>query len=171
MSEVPKSLRAPEPLNDTHQMDAFTSGAPTLDGWLQRKARTNQMSGASRTYVVCRGDQVVGFYAVAAGSVSHDLLPRKLKQNMPDPIPVIVLGRLAIDLTEQGNGLGRALLRDAVLRVSAAAHEVGIAAILVHALDDRAKDFYISCGFAGTAAEPMTLIARIADIKALLGEA
>ena len=171
MSDAPKSLRAPEPLNDTHQLDAFTSGAPTLDGWLQRKARANQVSGASRTYVVCRGDQVVGFYAVAAGSVSHDLLPRKLKQNMPDPIPVIVLGRLAIDLSEQGNGLGRALLRDAILRVSAAAQEVGIAAILVHALNDRAKAFYIGCGFAETMAEPMTLIARIADIKALLGEA
>lgn len=171
MSDAPKSLRAPEPLNDAHQLDAFTSGAPTLDGWLQRKARANQVSGASRTYVVCRGDQVVGFYAVAAGSVSHDLLPRKLKQNMPDPIPVIVLGRLAIDLSEQGNGLGRALLRDAILRVSAAAHEVGIAAILVHALNDRAKAFYIGCGFAETTAEPMTLIARIADIKALLGEA
>jgi len=171
VSDAPKSLRAPEPLNDAHQLDAFTSGAPTLDGWLQRKARANQVSGASRTYVVCRGDQVVGFYAVAAGSVSHDLLPRKLKQNMPDPIPVIVLGRLAIDLSEQGNGLGRALLRDAILRVSAAAHEVGIAAILVHALNDRAKAFYIGCGFAETTAEPMTLIARIADIKALLGEA
>jgi len=171
VSDAPKSLRAPEPLNDAHQLDAFTSGAPTLDGWLQRKARANQGSGASRTYVVCRGDQVVGFYAVAAGSVSHDLLPRKLKQNMPDPIPVIVLGRLAIDLSEQGNGLGRALLRDAILRVSAAAHEVGIAAILVHALNDRAKAFYIGCGFAETTAEPMTLIARIADIKALLGEA
>ena len=144
VSGAPKPLRAPEPLNDTHHLDAFASGAPTLDGWLQRKARANQVSGASRTYVVCRGDQVVGFYAVAAGSVSHDLLPRKLKQNMPDPIPVIVLGRLATDLTEQGNGLGRALLRDAVLRVSAAAHEVGIAAILVHALNDRAKAFLLA---------------------------
>lgn len=170
MNDATEPLGAPKPLNDTHQMDAFTSGAPTLDGWLQRKARVNQISGASRTYVICRGDRVVGFYAVAAGSVSHDLLPRKLKQNMPDPIPVIVLGRLAIDLTEQGNGLGRALLRDALLRVSAAAHEVGIAAILVHALNDRAKAFYIGCGFAETAVEPMTLIARIAEIKALLGE-
>lgn len=79
MIDATESLRAPEPLNDTHQIDTFTSGAPTLDGWLQRKARVNQMSGASRTYVICRGDQVVGFYAVAAGSVSHDLLPRKLK--------------------------------------------------------------------------------------------
>ena len=170
MSDAPEALRAPEPLNDTHRIETFISGASTLDGWLQRKARVNQLSGASRTYVICRGEQVVGLYALAAGSISHDHLPRKLKQNMPDPIPVIVLGRLAIDLTEQGNGLGRALLRDAVLRVSAAAHEVGIAAILVHALNERAKAYYIGCGFAETVVEPMTLIARIADIEALLGE-
>jgi len=163
-------LRAPEPLNDHHLTDGFTSGAPTLDGWLQRKARTNQASGASRSYVLCRGQRVVGFYALAAGSVSHDLAPRKLRQNMPDPIPVIVLGRLAIDVSEQGNGLGRALLRDAVMRITAAAGEVGIAAILVHALNDRAKAFYAEAGFAETAVEPMTLFLRIKDSKALIGE-
>lgn len=163
-------LRAPEPLADDHLTDDFASGAPTLDAWLKRKARANQTSGASRTYVLCRGRRVVGFYALAAGSVSHASAPRKLKQNMPDPVPVIVLGRLAIDATEQGNGLGRALLRDAVLRITAAAHEVGIAAILLHALNDRAKAFYLEAGFAETMAEPMTLFLRIKDARALLGE-
>lgn len=163
-------LRAPEPLTDDHLTDGFSSGAPTLDAWLKRKARVNQASGASRTYVLRRGERVVGFYALAAGSVSHDLAPRKLRQNMPDPVPVIVLGRLAIGASEQGNGLGRALLRDAVLRITAAAHEVGIAAILVHALNDRAKAFYLEAGFAETAVEPMTLFLRIKDAKALLGE-
>ncbi len=165
------SLRAPEPLTDDHLIDDFASGAPTLDTWLKRKARANQASGASRTYVLCRGRRVVGYYALAAGSVGHDLAPRKMRQNMPDPIPVIVLGRLAIDATEQGNGLGRALLRDAVLRITAAAHEVGIAAILVHALNDRAKAFYLEAGFTDTVAEPMTLFLRIKDVKALLGNA
>ena len=164
-------LRAPEPLAYDHLTDDFVSGAPTLDAWLKRKARANQASGASRTYVLCRGQRVVGFYALAAGSVSHDLAPRKLKQNMPDPVPVIVLGRLAIDAAEQGNGLGRALLRDAVLRITAAAQEVGIAAILVHALNDRAKAFYLEAGFTQIVAEPMTLYVRTKDIKALLGEA
>ncbi len=163
------SLREPEPLADDHLTDDFVSGAPTLDAWLRRKASANQASGASRTYVLCRGHRVIGFYALAAGSVSHDLAPRKLRQNMPDPVPVIVLGRLAIDATEQGNGLGRALLRDAVLRIAAAAHEVGIAAILVHALNDRAKAFYLEAGFTDTVAEPMTLFLRIKDVKALLG--
>lgn len=167
----PAPLGAPDLLGDPHRIDGFTSGAPTLDAWLARKARPNQVSGASRTYVLCRGDRVVGYYALAAGSVGHDLAPRKLRQNMPDPIPVIVLGRLAIDLSEQGNGLGRALLRDAMLRVSAAAQEVGIAAILVHALNDRARDFYLACGFVDSVVAPMTLMARISDITAILGEA
>lgn len=170
MTPGEEHLRAPEPLSDDHLTEGFTSGAPTLDTWLQRKARANQASGASRSYVLCRGQRVVGFYALAAGSVSHDLAPRKLRQNMPDPIPVIVLGRLAIDISEQGNGLGRALLRDAVLRITAAAGEVGIAAILVHALNDRAKAFYLEAGFAETVVEPMTLFLRIRDARALLGE-
>jgi GNAT superfamily N-acetyltransferase len=163
------ALRALEPLAEDHITDAFVSGAPTLDTWLKRKAGANQASGASRTYVLCRGQRVVGFYALAAGSVSHDLAPRKLRQNMPDPVPVIVLGRLAIDASEQGAGLGRVLLRDAVLRITAAADEVGIAAILVHALNDRAKAFYLEAGFVETAAEPMTLFLRIKDAKAMLG--
>lgn len=164
-------LTAPEPLSHIHQLEAFTSGAPTLDAWLKRKAQANQTSGASRTYVLCRGARVVGFYALAAGSVSHDQVSRKLKRNMPDPIPVIVLGRLAIDVSEQGNRFGRALLRDAVLRITAAAHEVGIAAILVHALNERAKAFYLEAGFTEAAAEPLTLFARIKDVRAMLGEA
>jgi len=167
---TPEALRAPEPLNEDHRVDAFASGAATLDAWLSRKARANQASGASRTYVLCRGRRVVGFYALAAGSVSHDLSPRKLRQNMPDPVPVVVLGRLAIDASEQGNGLGRALLRDAVLRITAAAHEVGIAAIVAHALNDRAKAFYLRYGFTETVIEPMTLFARIRDVKATMSE-
>lgn len=164
------ALQAPVPLADHHDVEAFASGAPTLDAWIRRKARANQASGASRTYVLCRGDRVVGFYALAAGSVSHDLSPRKLRQNMPDPVPVIVLGRLAVDVSEQGHGLGRALLRDAVLRVAAAAREVGVAAMLVHALNDRAKAFYVAAGFEPSPVDPMVLILRIKDINALIGD-
>lgn len=164
------TLQAPVPLADRHDVEAFASGAPTLDAWIRRKARANQASGASRTYVLCRGDRVVGFYALAAGLVSHDLSPRKLRQNMPDPVPVIVLGRLAVDAREQGNGLGRALLRDAVLRVAAAAREIGVAAILVHALNDRAKAFYMAAGFEPSAVDTMVFILRIKDINALIGD-
>jgi GNAT superfamily N-acetyltransferase len=164
------TLQAPVPLADHHDVEAFASGAPTLDAWIRRKARANQASGASRTYALCRGDRVVGFYALAAGSVSHDLSPRKLRQNMPDPVPVIVLGRLAVDVSEQGHGLGRALLRDAVLRVAAAAREVGVAAMLVHALNDRAKAFYVAAGFDPSPVDPMVLILRIKDVNALIGD-
>ncbi len=164
------TLQAPVPLADHHDIEAFASGAPTLDAWIRRKARANQASGASRTYALCRGDRVVGFYALAAGSVSHDLSPRKLRQNMPDPVPVIVLGRLAVDVSEQGHGLGRALLRDAVLRVAAAAREVGVAAMLVHALNDRAKAFYVAAGFDPSPVDPMVLILRIKDVNALIGD-
>jgi len=170
MSEeaVPAPLGAPAPLADDHLMDDFSCGAPTLDTWLKRKARANQAAGASRTYVLCRGRQVVGFYALAAGSISHAVAPGTLRRNMPDPIPVIVLGRLAIDAGEQGRGLGHALLRDALLRVTAAADEIGIAAILVHALDERAKAFYLGSGFKDSATDPLTLFLRIKDIRALL---
>lgn len=164
------TLQAPVPLADHHDVEAFASAAPTLDAWIRRKARANQASGASRTYVLCRSDRVVAFYALAAGSVSHDLSPRKLRQNMPDPVPVIVLGRLAVDAREQGKGLGRALLRDAVLRVAAAAREVGVAAMLVHALNDRAKAFYVAAGFDPSPVDPMVLILRIKEINALIGD-
>lgn len=164
------ALQAPVPQADHHDVEAFASGAQTLDAWIWRKARANQASGASRTYVLCRSDRVVGFYALAAGSVSHDLSPRKLRQNMPDPVPVIVLGRLAVDASEQGNGLGRALLRDAVLRVAAAAREVGVAAMLVHARNDRAKAFYVAAGLEPSPVDPMVLILRIKDINALIGD-
>lgn len=163
-------LQAPVPLADHHDVEAFASGAPTLDAWIRRKARANQASGASRTYALCRENRVVGFYALAAGSVSHDLSPRNLRQNMPDPVPVIVLGRLAVDISEQGNGLGRALLRDAVLRVAAAAREVGVAAMLVHALNDRAKAFYVAVGLDESPVDPMVLILRMKDMNALIGD-
>lgn len=166
----PGPLQAPVPLADHHDVEAFASGAPTLDAWIRRKARANQASGASRTYVLCRSNRVMGFYALAAGPVSHDLSPRKLRQNMPDPVPVIVLGRLAVEVSEQGNGLGRALLRDAVLRVATAAREIGIAAMLVHALNDRAKALYLATGFDESPVDPMVLILRIKDITALIGD-
>ena len=162
-------LRAPEPLHEAHRTDTFQCGAPSLDVWLQRRAWTNQQSGASRTFVVCRGEQVNGFYALAAGSVDHHQVPGRVRRNMPDPIPVAVLARLAVATAEQGSGLGRALVRDALFRVHAAADEIGIAAVLVHALDDRAKHFYLTCGFTESPVAPLILIARLKDIGAALG--
>ena len=162
------TLSAPEPLEDRHQLASFTCGLPTLDDWLKRRARGNQASGASRTFVVCREDSVVAYYALAAGAVELALAPGRFRRNMPDPIPVIVLGRLAIDTSEQGRGLGRALIRDAGLRILSAAETIGIRGILVHAISDEARQFYVSVGFEASQVDPMTLMATLADIRAAL---
>ena len=162
-------LRAPEPLHEGHRVDAFQCGVPILDAWLKRSAGTNQQSGASRTFVVCRGEQVVGYYALAAGSVDRHQAPGRIRRSMPDPIPVVVLARLAVATGEQGSGLGRALVRDALFRIRAAAGEIGVAAVLVHALNDGAKRFYLTCGFAESPIDPLILVARSKDVEAALG--
>ena len=161
-------LRAPEPLHEGHQVDAFQCGVPSLDVWLKRRAGTNQRSGASRIFVVCRGEQVEGYYALAAGSVDHHQAPSRIRRDMPDPIPVVVLARLAVATGEQGAGLGRALVRDALFRIRAAAGAIGVAAVLVHALNDDAKRFYLTCGFAESPIAPLILVARLKDVEAAL---
>lgn len=165
-TSAPKSepLSRPEHLNDRHIVAGFDSGEPSLDAWLVRRAKANQSSGASRTYVVCRGETVVGFYALAAGGIAIDQAPSRLRRNMPDPIPAVVLGRLAVARSEQGTGLGRALVRDALQRIALAAEQVGIALILVHALSERAKRFYLASGFSESPLDPMVLSARIKDV-------
>jgi GNAT superfamily N-acetyltransferase len=154
--KLPK-LTAPSRLTDEHNRDAFSCGEPTLDDWLRRQARRNEESGASRTYVVCNGLTVVGYYSLSTGAVIRADAPKRIQRNMPDPIPVMVLGRLATDQRFQGRGIGKALLRDAILRVLQAAEIAGIRAILVHAISDSAKLFYLQNGFLESPTEPMTL--------------
>jgi len=166
MSPHEPSLAAPEPLNESHILGSFDSGVPLLDDWLRRRALMNQASGASRTFVLCRGGFVIGYYALAAGGIASTEAPGRLRRNMPDPIPVTVLGRLAIDRHEQGKGLGALLLRDALTRVQRAAREMGIAGVLVHAISDDAKRFYQHWGFIEAPSNPMTLVARLKDIDA-----
>jgi GNAT superfamily N-acetyltransferase len=115
------TLSAPTPLADHHELAEFDSGVPELDDWLRRRAHANQVGGASRTFVVCEEDRVIAYYALAFGAVMQPEAPGRFRRNMPDPIPVAVLGRLAIDLNYQGRGLGRALVRDAGLRLLNAA--------------------------------------------------
>lgn len=157
-------LSAPHPLGERHRTEAFDCGASILDEWLRRRALANQVSGGSRTFVVCRGDKVAGYYALAAGAIASSEAPGRLRRNMPDPIPVFVLGRLAVDRSEQGKMLGSLLLRDAVYRTCAAAEFGGIAGLLVHALSDDAKRFYAHHGFVECPSNPMTLVARLKDI-------
>lgn len=127
------------------------------------RALENEKHGASRTYVICRDKRVVGYYALATGAVSHEKAAGKIRRNMPDPVPVMVIGRLAVDGSLQGQGMGRHLLRDAVLRTLQASEIAGIRAILVHAISERAKRFYESSGFVASPGEPMTLMITVAE--------
>jgi GNAT superfamily N-acetyltransferase len=165
------ALGPPEHLSPAHDIAAFDSGVPELDDWLQKRALANEATGASRTYVVCAGGRVVGYYALATGSVGHAQAPGRIRRNMPDPVPVMILGRLAVDRAWRGRDLGRSLLRDAVLRTLQAAKFGGIRAILVHAISDEAKRFYQHYGFAVSPVDPLSLMITMADAeKALAGE-
>jgi GNAT superfamily N-acetyltransferase len=157
------SLRPPELLNSGHLISDFDSGNPILDEWLKQRALKNAAEGASRTYVVCTGAGAVGYYCLANGAVASTAATGRVRRNMPDPIPVMVIGRLAIDQRWQGQGLGRSLLRDAILRTLQAAEIAGIRAILVHAISDEAKQFYLNCGFTVSPIEPMTLMLKVSD--------
>lgn len=159
---------APEPLTDRHILDGFDSGVASLDDWLRRRARTNQIEGASRTYVTCDDDTVIGYYALASGSISASDTVGRFRRNMPDPIPVVVLGRLAVDRRHQGHKLGRALVRDAAQRILAAAGEIGVRGLIVHAISDDAKTFYLSLGFLQSPTHDMTLMIPIGDLRASL---
>lgn len=163
-------LLAPEPLASHHETAAFDSGVPSLDEWLKRRATQNQASGASRTFVVCEGQEVVGYYALASSAVAPSAAPGRFRRNMPDPIPVVVLGRLAVARSHQGRGLGRALFQDAARRVIHAAAAIGIRGLLVHALSEEAKAFYLRLGLDESPLEPMTLMCTIADLRESLLE-
>ena len=157
------SICALEKLTTAHDLSQFECGELELDDWLRRRAIQNEESGASRTYVVCIGRQVVGYYALAAGAVAHAHAPGRVRRNMPNPMPVMVIGRLAIDHKFQRRGIGSALLRDAVLRTVQAAEIAGIRAILVHAISESAKQFYERSGFIPSLVDPMTLMITVVD--------
>lgn len=152
-------LNAPIALSSVYQIDTFACGESVLDEWLKRRALINQASGASRTFVVTdEAQQVMGYYALAAGAVAHQEATRRIRQNMPDPVPVMVLARLAVDQRAQGIKLGAALLQDALQRCTLVAQHTGVRALLVHALNERARDFYQYYGFKPSPAHPMTLM-------------
>lgn len=160
------NLQQPAPLTPEHQVNSFACGEPALDEWLKRRALANQTSGASRTFVVAdENHQVMGYYALAAGAVAHQDATRSVRQNMPDPVPVMVLARLAVDARVQGMKLGAALLQDALQRCVLVSQNTGVRAMLVHALNDRASQFYEYYGFKASPAHPMTLMLQLAQIR------
>lgn len=161
-------LCAPEPLTSEHRLDGFDCGESVLDDWLRRRALSNQLSGASRTFVVTdQNKRVCGYYAMAAGAVSHQMATSAVRRNMPDPVPVMVLARLAVDQQAQGLHLGASLLQDAVNRAVVVSLNAGVRALLVHALNDRARQFYEHYGFQVSPVRSMTLMLRLSTEKAL----
>ena len=156
-------LSGPQPVLANHLCNTFSCGEPSLDEWLKRRALANQSSGASRTFVVVDAENKVrAYYALTAGAVSHQEASSAICRNMPHPIPVLVLGRLAVDQAAQGMHVGAGLLRDAVHRATTVAYNTGVRALLVHALKEQAQAFYQYYGFQTTSQHPMTLMLCLA---------
>ena len=158
-------ITAPARLLPEHDIEEFNCGNDTLNDWLKKRALKNQNNGASRTFVVCQNSRVIGYYALASGSVERMAATKPVKRNMPEPIPVMVLGRLAIDIHQQGQSLGAALLKDALLRILSISRDVGIRAVLVHAISADAKHFYQRYGFQVSPIDPMTLMLSVQRIN------
>jgi GNAT superfamily N-acetyltransferase len=162
------TLCAPQLLNANHQLAGFDCGHPDLNNWLSKRALTHQGEGASRTYVVTDGQRIAGYYALAAGGINIAAAPGRFRRNMPNPIPVALLGRMAVDRSYRGKGLGRAMFRDGAKRIIHAADTLGIRGLIVHAISEEAKAFYLALGFEPSPLEPMTLMVTIADLRAAL---
>ncbi|AYA41692.1 GNAT family N-acetyltransferase [Xenorhabdus nematophila] len=158
-------LSAPELLSEHHYREAFNSGVTTLDQWLKNRALKNNLTGASKTYVVCSENRVLAYYSLAASAIVTDSTPGHFRRNMPNPIPVVVLGRLAVDRSLQRKGIGRALVQDAALRIIQAADLIGVRGMIIHALSDEVKSFYETIGFEPSPLDPMLLMATLADLK------
>jgi GNAT superfamily N-acetyltransferase len=162
------TVGAPEPLTDLHECADFMYRREMLETWLTQRALRNQASGASRTFVVCEARRVVAFYALASSAVASEHATGRLRRNMPDPIPVVVLARLAVDRPYQGLGLGRGLMQDAGRRLNGAADAIGIRGLLVHALNESAEVFYQRLGFDRSPLDPMTFMITLGDLRASL---
>jgi GNAT superfamily N-acetyltransferase len=156
-------------LTGNDSIEAFDCGQPELNQFLQRFALTNQKANSAQTYVCCENGTVVGFYSLAVGSVEpDDTTHRVIKGMARHPVPVMILARLAVDSHQQGKGLGMALLKDALLRTTQAADIAGIRALLVHAKDDKARQWYMNWEFEPSQTDPFHLFLLLKDIKALL---
>ncbi|MEJ7838297.1 MAG: GNAT family N-acetyltransferase [Thermomicrobiales bacterium] len=151
------SISVPSPLRADHDLEPFDCRNPDLNDWLRRRARKNEAVGASRTFVVCKEDVVVGYYCLATGAVTRVSTPRPMSRNMPDPVPVVVMGRLAVDVTVSGSGVGSGLVKDAVRRALLVSESVGVKALLVHAISEDVKRWYMTLGFLESPIEPLTL--------------
>lgn len=162
-------LTAPEPLKIGHLLESFSSGEEALELWLKNRAISNQNSGASRTFVTTSDNQVMGYYALSTGVISTNQAVGRFRHNMPTDIPIILLGRLAVDTRAKGLGIRRGLVKDACHRVIQTSGLVGIRGVVVHALTDDAKRFYEHIGFAPSPLDPMMLVVTLADLQLAMG--
>ncbi len=164
------TLTPPEPIASDHNLAEFDSGEPALDEWLRKRALKNSAGGASRCFVLGADKIVIGYYSLSAGAIGHETAPKPMRRNMPDPLPALLLGRLAVHRKYHNQGLGSGLLRDAMLRSINIARDAGVFAILVHALHDPARQFYLSRGFVQSPLQPMTLMMTMATVQTILTE-
>lgn len=162
------ALAAPVPIASHHDCSAFDCGNAELSEWLRQRAQGNEAARGSRCFVVCDGVRVIGFYALAAGSLERAHARGSIRRNMPEPIPAIVLGRLAVDCAWQGRGLGADLLQDALLRALRAAHEIGARVLLCHAVDENARRFYVRHGFIESTFDPLIVMLDLRKAEAAL---
>ena len=165
------TISAPQALNVDHDISQFDSGVSDLDDWLRGVARLNELTGGSRTYVICEGNRVIGFYSLATSSVEKERLPSRVERNMPEPVPVVLLGQLAVDVNYRGLGFGQHLMIDAGERVIETARLVGVRAVVVQALQETARQFYMRFGFRQfSSQEPFTLVLPVKKLQAILSQ-
>ncbi len=173
MSDSASEISSPIVLKATHDLSRFQSDEAALDGWLRQRASSNLELGASRTYVVCPvgSDVVVGFYSLSMGQVLALDVPGSMRRNMPNNIPAVILGRLAVDEKWQGKGIARGLLADAIKRSLRASSEIATRLVIVHAISTRAEMFYLHHGFVRLPVETPTLafdLVKYAKLKVAL---
>jgi len=162
-------LTIPERLHSDYVISEFESGNETLDHWLRHQARHNDRVDASKTYVVCEESHVVAYYCLSTGAINRSEATGRLRRNMPDPIPLMILGRLAVDLAWQRQGIGAALLQDALFRTMQVSEIAGVKALLVHATSDQAIEFYKKWGFFPSPLNLRTLFLSIRQAKGFTG--
>jgi GNAT superfamily N-acetyltransferase len=151
----------PRLLEPDDDLSEFDCGVPALNHWLMHRAAFNHREGASRSFVYCVEKRVVAYYSLSAGSIPQLDAPGNIRRNMPDPVPIVLLGRLAVDSGWHGRKLGTRLVKDALQKCKAISIEVGVRAVLVHAKDERGAVFYTNLGFLRSPTQPLILLARV----------
>lgn len=165
------ALSAPVPLAEHHDLDEFNCSESSLNEWLKKRARSNAAGGASQVFV-CSDDndkKILAYYSLSASSVIHAELPGRVRRNMPDPLPVVLLGRLAVDMSLEGKGVGQSLFKDAAHRVNQAADLIGVAAIIVHPISEKAHAFWVKRGFVDCPGEQRMMVVTMKDVRAVIG--